>query len=188
MIINIYTYKGPRKSLIGPWVTTGYLLNHDKDLSNRIPHVKDIFKKRRSINKFDDILKDKLFIVTSEAEDINTDGELCTYNAEAKIIRSARAYGEESLAVNKISNPKLWYEKLTVITSVFYRTEKLRRRSIDRDLLSLDNNFEEHLEVLLTYRYLPPYYLWDRTMEAVENINPKPRWWYSEIKSLENNL
>ena len=187
MIINLYTYKGSKQSLIGPWVTAGYLLDHDKDFSHRIPYVKDIFKKRKSITKFDDILKDKLFIVTSEAEDINTDGDLCAYYAESKIIRSARAY-EPSITINRISNPKLWYEKLTVIAAVFYRTEKLRRRSIDQDLLSLETDTDRHLELLLSYRHLPPYYLWDKTIELVKNINPKPRWWHSEIKSLENIL
>lgn len=188
MIINLYTYKGAKNSLIGPWITAGFLLDHEEDLSHCIPNLKDIFNKRNSINRFDDILKDKLNIVTSEATDINVNGDLCIHKAEGKLISFARAECDGPLTINKISRPVLWYEKLTVIAAVFYRTEKLRRRSIDVDLLHLDNNLKEHLEVIYSYRHLPPFYLWDRTIDIFKNINPKPRWWHSEIKSLENIL
>lgn len=188
MIINLYTYRGGSNSLIGPWITAGFLLDHNENLSHRIPNAAYIFNKRKSINKFDDILKNKLNIVSIEATDININGNLCIYKAESKLISFARAECEGPLIINKISNPKLWYERLTIIAAVFYRTEKLRRRSIDIDLLHLDNNLEEHLEIIYSYRHLPPFYLWDKTIDIFKNINPKPRWWHSEIKSLENIL
>jgi len=189
MIANIYTYKGSNQTLVGPWVTAGYLLNDESlDYENIVPHLKHIYKKRKDINKFDYILKGYLDIKTTFAYEINFDGDYCVVLAQKEMARRLRSHGN-NITINIIQKPKLWYERLTVLAAVFYRTEYLRRRSENGyDLLQLENDLESHLELLMTYRHLPPSYIWDKSMDAVENIEPKPRWWDSEINTLRREL
>lgn len=184
MKLNLYTYKGSKKSLIAPWVTVGYLVKDETlNYESIVPDIKHIYYKRKSIKKFDNLLKGYINIKTNLAHDINYDGDYCIKKAEDLIIRSFRIHGK--LTINKIRNPKVWDERLTVIISVFYRTEYLKRNSRkEYDLLELDSNLEKHLELLQSYKYLPPYYLWDKTMGMVENMENKPQWWYQEIKEL----
>jgi len=188
LIANIYTYRGSKQSLVAPWVTAGYLLTDETlDCEHRIPHVKHMYNKRKSINKFDDLLTGYLDIRTSLAHEVNSDGEYCIRKAEDSVIRGFRAYG--SLTINRITKPTLWYERLTVIAAVFYRTEYLRRNSRrGYDLLELEHNLDKHIKLLQSYEYLPPYYLWDKTMGVVQNIEPKPQWWHTELNTLRSDL
>lgn len=183
MILNVYTYKGSKDSLVGPWVTVGYLVDESVKCNCKIPTVKNIYKKRESINEFDDLLKGNIDLKTIVTSKINTDGDYSKYVSEHKVISNLKAYCIEDPVINIITSPNFWYERLTVLVAVFFRTEYLKRNSrTDYNLLDLENNLQDHLEILMRYRYLPPNYLWDKTMEAFKNIEPKPKWWFNELE------
>lgn len=188
-VLNIYTYKGPTTSLVGPWITCSYFTEDIyQDVEVSIPSVKHMFDRRDDISKFGDLLKDNFDVNTIYAHEINHQGAYCCRESQDYMIRRARWRGRK-FDVNIISKPKAWYERLTVIAAVFYRYEYLKRMSRPNyNLLELDTDLNLHINTLISYKHLPPMYLWDKTMEAIKNVEPKPLWWFSEINYLRREL
>lgn len=189
MILNIYTYKGPKKSLIGPWISASYLVEDtDSNKESRVPNLKHMFERKDNLDRYQDLLANKLDIRVINSCEINMNGDYALRESHDQMIRRS-FWRDRKFDVNIINKPTAWYERLTVICAVFYRTEYLRRMSRPNcDLLFLDSNFDTHLNELIRYKHLPPMYIWDKTMEAIKNVQPKPRWWFSEINYLRREL
>lgn len=187
MILNIYTYKGPKNSLIGPWVSIGLLIESNADYENCVPNSKNIYNFRKSISKFDFLLTHKVDIRFSFTSDINVYGDYSILKAERSLIGVAKSLAYPNLiTINKITKPTLWYERLCVIYSVYYRNEYIKRLSNEIDYLSLDKDFLLHVEFISKLKYLPPLYIWDRCIKATELIYPKPYWYKKELKEFYN--
>lgn len=187
MILNIYVYKGSKHSLIGPWVVAGYLNKiNSNTFEELIPHKKSLFKQRSSLKKYDSILLNNLNICFIDSIDINTSEELAIFKAINKIKAYAISQSideRDSLKVNIIKQPVYWYERLTVLCAVFYRQQYLLRISTNKiNFYLLEHNLESHINLLLTYKYLPPIYILNKCMCLFKDVYPKPNWWTNEIK------
>lgn len=186
MILNIYVYKGSKQSLIGPWIVAGYLNKFTAEsFEIEIPHKKSLFKYRSSLKKYSNILQNNLNIYFISSSDINTSEELSIFKAIKKIKAYASSQSieaEDLLQINIIEEPIYWYERLTVLCAVFYRQQYLLRMSSEKiNYYLLEHNLESHINLLLTYKYLPPVYILNKCIYLFKNIYPKPNWWTNEI-------
>jgi hypothetical protein len=196
MLLNIFTYKGPSYSLLGPWVTCGYLVNNNdfnKELESFIPSSRYLFSYRKDLIKYESLLlNSSINIKTINSYDINTLGDLAIYNSYKQIRASAYSVlkEEDSLVVNYINvkNRLFWYERLCIIYAVFIRHQYLQKLSKSRpNLFNLDSNLDAHLDLLSTYKYLPPIYIIDKCLVRFSDIHPKPFWFKREIDFINNN-
>lgn len=182
MILNLYTYKGSYNSLIGPWITVAYLCDENDNFEKLVPSTKNIYVKRKHLSKFNVCSKYKLDIRFTSATDINILGDYSIFNIEKTLITQAKSIYTSSLKINKVKAPFYWYERLAVIYAVTYRNYYLDRVSTNYNFSSLDSNYEAHLNLLCSYKYLPYNYIWNNCMKAVEFIYPKPYWYKKELK------
>lgn len=186
MILNLYVWKGSKQSLIGPWVVAGFFIDNVSLIKEEeVPHKNSLFKARKSLSKYNNIVKNNLNIITIPSSLINTDGEWAIYKAMNKI--KAYAYSKSieknvKLKINIFSNPTIWYERLTVLYAVFIRQHyliKISEQSIN--YFSLENNLEAHVDLLIKYKYLPPIYIQNKCLNLFKDVYPKPIWWINEI-------
>jgi hypothetical protein len=197
MLLNIFTYKGPANSLLSPWISCGYsidLKHTSQNLEKLIPGSRYLFSYRKNLDKFEDLLLGaSINIRTIDSYAINTLGDLAVYNSHKQL--KAGAYSilreDDILMVNyiNINNTLLWYERLCIIYSVFIRHQYLQRTSNKKiNLFNLDHNLNAHLNLLETYKYLPPYYIVDKCLNNFSNVQPKPFWFKREIDFINNNI
>lgn len=195
MKLNIHSYKGPFNSLLGPWVTVGYITPTIKNIDECdkiVPKNPYLFKYRSNVNKFNSLLANQSITVkTSSSEIINDIGELCLYYNSKQIIAGAKSLLEEDeiLDVNYIKKANNWDERLCVIYSVFIRHQYLKRYSNkNTNYLNLDYDIDRHIDVLKRYKYLPSYYIVDKCLRLFEDVKPKPNWYLKEIDFIKNNI
>lgn len=192
MKLNIYTYKGPFNSLLGPWATVGYITPKiiNLDAEAIVPKHPYLFSQRSDLSKFNDLLtSESIIIKTSPSSSINDIGELNLFYNAKKIIAGAKSLlnEDEQLFINYIDKPISWDERLCVIYSVFIRHYYLQSRSTNINYLNLDYNINAHLDVIKNYKYLPPYYLTINCLKMFINVWPKPSWYLKEIDFIINN-
>jgi hypothetical protein len=184
MILNVYVYKGPIHSVIEPWVVLGFITEKDSGKEKDVPCSKKIYKHRKSIDKFSFLIERRLYVKYIDAFTINTVADYSVYVEVKKLITWGRTL-DSNVEINIVSNPILWYERLTVLLSVYYRRIFISRKSYEVDLNRLDRDWDKHLDVICRYKYLPPMYIWSKTIESVEFIYPKPSWYQKEIQTLK---
>lgn len=190
MILNLYVWKGSKQSLIGPWIVTGFLVEDFYLLKeNEVPHKKSLFKSRKSLNKYNEIVQNNLNIVSIPSSLINTEGEYAIFKAFNKI--KAYAYSKAiekklKLKINIFTTPTSWYERLTILYAVFIRHQYILRLSQkDINYFLLENNLDAHINLLIKYKYLPPIYIQDKCLNLFKNIYPKPTWWINEVNLIK---
>ena len=192
MILNFYTYKGSKETLVGPWICGSYILYeipNDKDYEKFIINKKHLYYKRKSLSKYDRLLRGNINIKYISAAQINNLGELNIYKFKQKVTTLYKLEAlekNEELVINNIKNPNIWYERLLVLTCVFYRRNYLERISYNIDYENI--KIEDHMKIISNYKLLPPEYLWDKTINLFKDIYPKPSWYRQEINSLKELL
>lgn len=198
MLLNLYTVKGNKHSLMGPWIAVGYLIN-EKDAYNTkletfIPKPPHIHSHRKNLLKFNYLFKfNNTFVVSISSHEINVKGEYAVNLAYKKIKAQAKSFinSEEFLIINNIDTPLKWYERLCCLYGTFIRDQYLLRLNDNIiDYVLLDKNLEDHLNIISQYKYLPGKYLLDKTLRHFVNIEPKPFWFKNEIdfiKTILNN-
>lgn len=189
MLVNTYVYKGPHNSLIAPCVL-GAIKVPNEDYEDLVPSVSRLYDKRKSLKKFADVVgKLDLHIATIDAPDINSFGSKAIQN---KLDRMTLKYHAQAMDlrdvcyIKQVKTPKLWNERLLVILTVYYRNVFLESISDgDAPLVELEADYERHIEVMKTYKHLPPMYHWERSMAAFKDIEPKPLWYQREMQTIE---
>lgn len=189
MLVNTYVYKGPHNSLLAPCIL-GAIQVPNKDYEDLVPSVSRIYDRRKSLKKFNNIMgKLDLHIATVDAPDINSFGDSA---AQKKIDRMTLKFHAQAVDsrdvcyIKRVKTPKLWHERLLVILTVYYRNKFLESLSNDTaPLVELDADYERHIEVMKTYKHLPPLYHWEKSMAAFKDIEPKPLWYQRELQTIE---
>lgn len=190
MILNLYVWKGSKQSLIGPWIVAGFLVEDVYLIKeNEVPHKNSLFKSRKSLNKYNEIVKNNLNIVSIPSSLINTEGEYAIFKAFNKIKSYAYSRAIEKklkLKINIFTTPTSWYERLTILYAVFIRHQYILRLSQKNiNYFLLENNLDAHINLLIKYKYLPPIYIQDKCLNLFKNIYPKPTWWINEINLIK---
>ena len=189
MIINTYIYKG-QNSLFAPCVV-GVIQVPDDNINYEaeIPTISYIYNKRQDISCFSTMMnKINYSVGIINADDINDKGD---YAIRDKLKRMTLNYRIKALYDNNICHikrlhkPKLWYERLLVIATVFYRHKLLYELSRDLNFIELDSDYNKHLDIIKDFRLLPRVYNWEKTMLAFRNVFPRPLWYDKEIEKLK---
>lgn len=188
MIVYTYTWKGPKESLLGCYVTVAIVfVAAEENMEELIPKSKaNVYFPRKDISSFNKYIDNIVWKLT-DSTSLNREGDYALYKNKTRLLNPFTI--DKTCYVKEVTNLNTWQERLTIIKAIDIWREKMDIYT--RDYLEptkffyedLERNKWAHKNYLKRLKILPSIYLWYKVVQLFYKEKYKPIWYKKEIDS-----